>query len=78
MWLLVGITNSMELQGIEAGQPYELRVQKDGFVPGYVRVTGEEWRQGGDPALPLSAAPKRDVIEKSVTLVPAPPAKKSP
>ncbi|HUQ03205.1 MAG TPA: protein kinase [Kofleriaceae bacterium] len=78
VWLLVGITNTMELQGIEAGQPYELRVQKDGFVPGYVRVTGEEWRQGGDPALPLSAAPKRDVIEKSVSLVPAPPAKKNP
>jgi serine/threonine protein kinase len=78
VWLLVGVTNSMELQGIEAGQPYELRVQKDGFVPGYVRVTGEEWRQGGDPALPLSAAPKREVIEKSVTLVPAPPAKKNP
>lgn len=77
VWLLVGVTNSMELTGIEAGQPYELRVQKDGFVPGYVRITGEEWRQGGDPGLPLSAAPKREVIERSVELVPAPP-KKSP
>jgi len=77
VWLLVGVTNTMELQGIEAGQPYELRVQKDGFVPGYVRITGEEWRQGGDPALPLSAAPKREVIERRVDLVPAPP-KKSP
>jgi serine/threonine protein kinase len=76
VWLLVGITNSMELSGIEAGQSYELRVTKDGFVPGYVRITGEEWRQGGDPNLPLSAAPKREVIDKTVELVPA--TKKSP
>jgi hypothetical protein len=76
VWLLVGVTNSMELQGIEAGQSYELRVQKDGFVPGYVRITGEEWRRGGDPDLPLSVAPKREVIERNVELVPAP--KKSP
>ena len=72
VWLLVGVTNTMDLTGIEAGQSYELRVTKDGFVPGYVRITGEEWRQGGDPSLPLSAAPKRDVIEKGVELVPAP------
>lgn len=77
VWLLVGVTNTMELSGIEAGQAYELRVTKDGFVPGYVRITGEEWRQGGDPNLPLSAAPKREVIDKSVELVPA-PSKKSP
>ncbi len=75
VWLLVGVTNTMELSGIEAGQAYEVRVSKDDHVPGYVRITAEEWRQGGDPGLPLSAAPKREVIERSVELVPA--AKKS-
>ncbi|MBE7448891.1 MAG: protein kinase [Kofleriaceae bacterium] len=70
VWLLVGVTNTMELTGIEAGQAYELKVTKDGFVPGYVRITAEEWRLGGDPNLPLSAAPKREVIERSVELVP--------
>ena len=72
VWLLVGQTNTMELSGIEAGQAYELRALLDGFLPGYVRVTAEEWRQGGDPRLPLSAAPKREVIERSVELSPSP------
>jgi len=69
VWLLVGITNDMELSGIEAGRDYDLRVQKDGFVPGYVRINAEEWRAGGDPRLPLSAAPKKPTLEKQVDLI---------
>jgi hypothetical protein len=69
VWLLVGVTGSMNLGGIEAGRDYELRVVKDGYVPGYVRITAEEWRSGGDPRLPLSAAPKKATIEKDVALV---------
>jgi hypothetical protein len=72
VWLLVGVTNTMSLTGIEAGQSYELKVTKDGFLPGYVRIAGEDWRQGGDPRLPLSAAPKRARIERTVELTPAP------
>ncbi len=72
VWLLVGVTNTMSLSGIEAGQSYELKVTKDGFLPGYVRIAAEEWRQGGDPRLPLSAAPKRERLERSVELTPAP------
>ena len=70
VWLLVGITNSMNLGGIEAGRDYDLKVAKDGFVPGYVRITAEEWRNGGDPRLPLSAAPKKSTIQKRVELLP--------
>jgi serine/threonine protein kinase len=69
VWLLVGVTGNMNLGGIEAGRDYELRVSKDGYVPGYVRITAEEWRSGGDPRLPLSAAPKRATIDKVVDLV---------
>jgi hypothetical protein len=69
VWLLVGVTGDMNLAGIEAGREYDLRVLRDGYVPGYVRVTAEEWRAGGDPRLPLSAAPKRSSIEKIVELV---------
>jgi serine/threonine protein kinase len=69
VWLLVGVTGNMNLGGIEAGRDYELRVSKDGYVPGYVRITAEEWRSGGDPRLPLSAAPKKATIEKVVDLV---------
>ena len=72
VWLLVGVTNTMELSGIEAGRDYELKVTKDGFVPGFVRFGAEEWRAGGDPALPLAAAPKKAVLERTVELVAAP------
>jgi len=69
----------MKLGGIEAGRDYDLKVVKDGFTPGYVHVGAEEWRDGGDPALPLSAAPKHDTITRHVDLVAAPatPSKKS-
>jgi len=76
VWLLVGQTNKMALAGIEAGRDYELKVVKDGFLPGFVRIAAEEWRYGGDPRLPLSAAPKRETIERPVELVPQPPARK--
>ncbi|MEZ4365798.1 MAG: hypothetical protein R2939_05860 [Kofleriaceae bacterium] len=72
VWLLVGITNSMELRGIEAGRDYDLRVLKDGYVPGYVRLTQEEWRDGGDDRLPIAAAPKKAVLERTLELIPAP------
>ncbi len=72
VWLLVGVTPQMDLEGIEAGRDYELRVVKDGFLPGYVTVKAEEWRNGGDPRLPLSAAPKLSAIERAVTLTAAP------
>jgi hypothetical protein len=69
VWLLGGVTGNRNRGGIEAGRDYELRVSKDGYVPGYVRITAEEWRSGGDPRLPLSAAPKRATIDKVVDLV---------
>ena len=72
VWLLVGITDTMELDGIEAGRDYELKVTKDGFAPGFIRFAAEEWRGGGDAALPLSAAPKKSVLERTVELVAAP------
>ncbi len=72
VWLLVGQTNSMSLTGIEAGRDYELKVAKDGFLPEFVRVSAEEWRAGGDPRLPLSAAPKKETIDRAVTLLPQP------
>jgi serine/threonine protein kinase len=72
VWLLVGVTGSMDLEGIEAGRDYELRVDKDGYLPGHVHISAEEWRNGGDPKLPLSAAPKQAVMERAVTLTPAP------
>ena len=84
VWLYVGMTNAMELTGIQAGAGYELRVLKDGFRPAYVSITPEEWRAGGDPNIPINAAKKKPQIEKTVTLEadtegkpePTPPPKK--
>jgi len=72
VWLLVGKSNTMKLEGIEAGRDYELKVLKDGYTPGYVSIKAEDWRNGGDPRLPLSAAPKHGLLERTVTLVELP------
>jgi hypothetical protein len=72
VWLLVGKSGSMKLEGIEAGRDYELKVVKAGYTPGYVHIKAEEWRSGGDPRLPLSAAPKHALLERTVTLVELP------
>jgi hypothetical protein len=72
VWLLVGKSGSMKLEGIEAGRDYELKVVKPGYTPGYVHIKAEEWRNGGDPRLPLSAAPKHPLLERTVTLVELP------
>jgi len=72
VWLLVGKSNTMRLEGIEAGRDYELKILKKGYTPGYVSIKAEDWREGGDPRLPLSAAPKRALLERSVTLVALP------
>jgi hypothetical protein len=73
VWLLVGATNTMQFSEFPAGKDSEWRVLKDGYLPGYVRIASEEWRKpGGDPKLPINAAPKHEVIEKALTLAPDP------
>ncbi len=77
VWLLVGVTPGMDLQGIEAGRDYELRVVKDGFLPAYVQIPAEEWRlDPNDKRASLASAKKKDVIERSVTLEPVKPGRK--
>ncbi|MCE9580379.1 MAG: protein kinase [Deltaproteobacteria bacterium] len=77
VWLLVGVTPSMDLEGIEAGRDYELRVVKDGFLPAYVQIPAEEWRlDPKDTRTSLASAKKKDAIERSVTLEPVKPGRK--
>jgi hypothetical protein len=66
------MTNNVELNGIQAGVAYELRVLADGYLPGYISVTADEWRDGGDPNTPINAAKKKSVLEKSIDLQPDP------
>jgi serine/threonine protein kinase len=76
VWMFIGMTNNVELAGIRAGMPYELRVLADGYLPGYISVTGDEWRDGGDPNVPIDRAKKKASLEKSVDLVADPNAAK--
>jgi hypothetical protein len=69
VWMFIGMTNNVELAGIRAGLPYELRVLADGFLPGYISVTGDEWRDGGDSNVPIDRAKKKATLEKNVDLV---------
>src|SRR5262249_47498390 len=77
VWMYIGMTNNVELNGIQAGVAYELRVLADGYLPGFVTVTADEWRDGGDPNIPIDRAKKKGVIEKSLDLVADPNAKGS-
>jgi len=78
VWMYIGMTNNVELNGIQAGVAYELRVLADGYLPGYISVTADEWRDGGDPSVPINRAKKKSVLEKSVDLVADPNAPKDP
>lgn len=75
VYLLVGQTNQMELAGVEAARDYEFKLTRDGYLPGFVRIAAEDWRNGGDPSLPLRGAPLHGTLERSVELVPTPGAK---
>lgn len=74
VWMYIGMTNNVDLQGIQAGLPYELRLLLTGYRPGFISVTADEWRSGGDGAAPIDRARKRSVLEKSIDLVPDPAA----
>jgi hypothetical protein len=72
VWLYIGVTGSVSFP-VVAGRAYEMRVLKDGYLPGYASVTPDEWREkGGDQNTPIDIARKKESIEKSLELVPDP------
>lgn len=74
VWMYIGMTNNVELRGIRAGLPYELRLLSTGYRPGFISVTVDEWRSGGDTSVPIDRAQKLAVFEKSIDLIPDPAA----
>jgi serine/threonine protein kinase len=72
VWLLIGYGDTGMPFPTIAGRPYELRVLMDGFKPGYASIAEEEWRDGGNPNIPIDEAPKKATIEKTITLAPDP------
>ena len=76
VWMYLGVAGEATLEGIQAGLPYELRVLADGYLPGLISITSEEWRAGGDPNISINVAKKKPRLEKNVELVPDPDAPK--
>jgi hypothetical protein len=73
-WLFIG-TNHVRFADLWAGRDYELAVVRPGFKTRHVEIKADEWRDGGDPNVPIDAAKKKAVIEKTVELEPDPTAK---
>ena len=77
VWMYIGMTNNVELSGIRAGAPYEFRVLADGFLPGYIAIAADDWRENpSDTKTAIDSAKKKAVLEKNVDLVADPNAAK--
>jgi serine/threonine protein kinase len=74
VWLFIG-ANHAQFNELWAGRDYEVAVVKPGFKTKHVEFKAEEWRDGGDPNMPLDVAKKKPVLSKDVELEPDPDAK---
>ena len=71
-YLFVGISSTMHFDRLIAGRDYEFVVVKPGFMPGRVVIKADEWRDGGDPKIPIDVAKKKPLITRTVELEAAP------
>lgn len=62
VWLLIGFTPRVSIHNLPAGRGYEIKVLKDGFVPGFGRVAAEEWYLSG------TSGPMHSSIERTIEL----------
>ncbi len=75
VWLFLG-ANQARFNELWAGRDYELRVVKPGFKTQTVKFSADDWRDGGDPRMPIDAAKKKPLLSKTVdTFEPDPDAK---
>ncbi len=75
VYLFVGVTGSMRFSNLIAGRDYEVVVVKPGFKSKPVSIKADEWRDGGDPRIPIDVAKKKTQITRSVELEPEKPEK---
>jgi hypothetical protein len=74
VWLLIGFTPRATVTGLPAGRDVEVKVLKDGFLPGFTSVKAEEWYLSGQ------SGPVQPAIQREVALTRSkapPPPKKS-
>jgi hypothetical protein len=74
VWLFIG-ANHAQFNELYAGRDYEVAVVKPGFKTQHVEFKAEDWRDGGDPNMPIDAAKKKEKLSKTVELEPDPDAK---
>ncbi len=67
VWLFLG-TNHVKFSDVWAGRDYELAVVRPGYKTQHVVFKAEDWRDGGDPNVPIDAAKKKAVLSKTVEL----------
>jgi serine/threonine protein kinase len=75
-FLYVGLTGTMRFSELTAGRDYEFVVVKDGYKPRHITIKADDWRDGGDPNIPIDAAKKKARIDRAVELEPLPDARK--
>lgn len=69
-FLYVGLTGSMRFSELTAGRDYEFVVVKDGYKQRHITIKADDWRDGGDPNIPIDVAKKKARIERAVELEP--------
>ncbi|MGE5187371.1 MAG: protein kinase domain-containing protein [Acidobacteriota bacterium] len=67
VWLFLGGAHG-EIDNVWAGRDYELAVVRPGYKTQHVTFSAEDWRDGGDPKIPIDSAPKKSKLSKTVEL----------
>jgi serine/threonine protein kinase len=75
-FLYVGLTGTMRFSELTAGRDYEFVVVKDGYKPRHITIKADDWRDGGDPNIPIDVAKKKARLERAVELEPLPDPRK--
>ncbi len=65
VWMLIGFTPRATITGLPAGRDVEVKLLKDGFLPGFTSVKAGEWYLSG------RNGPVQPSIERAVALAPA-------
>jgi serine/threonine protein kinase len=66
VWLFIGTTKAR--YDAIAGRDYELAVVRPGYKTQHVTFKAEDWRDGGDPKIPIDVAKKKPVLTRDVEL----------
>lgn len=69
VWLFLGANHASYQTW--AGRDYELAVVRPGYKTQHVEIHADDWRDGGDPNVPIDVAKKKSVIAKTIELEPA-------